>query len=75
MSNLMEDVQRCPDCMKADTLCDYHQRVLRIVSTVEKMRKVLEMVVDNTKMPHQHEDLQLRLYCLAERAREVLESN
>lgn len=36
-------------------------------------KEVLEMVVDNTKMPHQHSDLQTRLYCLAERAREVLD--
>lgn len=34
---------------------------------------VLEMVVDNTKMPHQHSDFQTRLYCLSERASEALE--
>jgi hypothetical protein len=37
-----------------------------------EMIEVLKMVEDNTKMPHQHSDLQTRLYCLAERAREVL---
>lgn len=38
-----------------------------------EMVEVLRMVEDNSKMPHQHQDLQTRLYCLAERAREVLE--
>lgn len=46
-------------------LCDHHY--------IERLKEVLEMVVDNTKMPHKHEDLQTRLYCLAERAREILE--
>jgi hypothetical protein len=36
------------------------------------MREALEMVEDNRKMPHHHDDLQTRLYCLAERAREAL---
>lgn len=31
-----------------------------------------EMVEDHTKMPHQHSDLQTRLYCLTERASEAL---
>lgn len=34
---------------------------------------LIEMVEDHRKMPHQHEDLQTRLYCLTERAREFLE--
>jgi hypothetical protein len=34
--------------------------------------EVLEMVEDHRKMPHQHEDLQTRLYCLTERAAEAL---
>lgn len=34
--------------------------------------ELAEMVRDNTKMPHQHTDPQLRLYCLAERADEIL---
>jgi hypothetical protein len=37
-----------------------------------KLRELAEMVMDNTKMPHQHTDPQLRLYCLAERAKEAL---
>lgn len=36
------------------------------------LENLAEMVMDNTKMPHQHSDLQTRLYCLSERAREVL---
>lgn len=40
---------------------------------IEDLKELAEMVEDNTKMPHQHEDLQTRLYCLAERAKEVLE--
>lgn len=39
----------------------------------EKYREVLEMVMDNRKMPHPHKDYYERLCCLAERAREVLE--
>jgi hypothetical protein len=41
----------------------------------ELMKNVLEMVEDNSKMPHRHDDLQTRLYCLAERAREALLKN
>lgn len=36
--------------------------------------KVIEMVEDHRKMPHQHSDLQTRLYCLTERATEFLKS-
>lgn len=39
---------------------------------LQETREVLEMVQDNTKMPHQHSDLQTRLYCLSERATEAL---
>lgn len=39
---------------------------------LRKIKEFIEMVEDNTKMPHQHTDPQLRLYCLAERAREIL---
>jgi hypothetical protein len=42
------------------------------VEMFDQVVEVLEMVQDNTKMPHQHTDPQLRLYCLAERAEEVL---
>lgn len=35
--------------------------------------KIIEMVEDNTKMPHPHNDPQTRLYCLAERANEFFE--
>ena len=44
----------------------------KLVEVVKELRSTLEMVEDNSKMPHQHTDLQTRLYCLAERAREVL---
>lgn len=44
-----------------------------LLAEVQKLTAVLEMVQDNTKMPHQHTDPQLRLYCLSERASEVLE--
>jgi hypothetical protein len=43
-----------------------------LIEIICKMETVLEMVVDNTKMPHEHTDPQLRLYCLSERAQEVL---
>jgi hypothetical protein len=42
------------------------------VEMLDQAVEVLNMVQDNTKMPHQHTDPQLRLYCLAERAEEVL---
>lgn len=40
---------------------------------IEDLIEVLEMVEDNRKMPHQHKDYYLRLCCLSERAKEVLE--
>lgn len=39
---------------------------------LRELGETLEMVEDNTKMPHQHSDPQLRLYCLTERAGETL---
>jgi hypothetical protein len=48
------------------------EEVNKLQSENKKLREALEMVMDNTKMPHQHSDLQTRLYCLAERAREAL---
>ena len=42
----------------------------------EKLAKsveCLEMVEDNSKMPHQHSDYYTRLCCLSERARQTLE--
>ena len=39
-----------------------------------RFREVLEMVIDNSKMPHLHADYQTRLYCLAERAQQALET-
>lgn len=47
---------------------DYAESQSKLAIAVE----VLEMVEDNTKMPHQHSDLQTRLYCLTERATEAL---
>jgi len=40
---------------------------------LSEAERVLQMVEDNTKMPHKHEDPQLRLYCLSERAHEYFE--
>ena len=45
-------------------------RLIEIEKRLEEAEEVLEMVADNTKMPHQHTEPQLRLYCLAERANE-----
>lgn len=46
--------------------------VQELKQIVKAMKIVLDMVEDNTKMSHQHTDPQLRLYCLAERANQVL---
>jgi hypothetical protein len=50
-----------------------YEELVKLKHNLELAKLVLEMVEDNSKMPHQHEDKQLRLYCLAERAREVLD--
>jgi len=51
---------------------DTIDRIIKLKAKLAAAVKVLEMVQDNTKMPHSHSDPQLRLYCLAERASEVL---
>lgn len=48
-------------------LISMQQRDERIAA----LESFLEMVIDPRKMPHQHADPQLRLYCLAERASEL----
>jgi hypothetical protein len=55
--------------------CENSERAIKAEAQNKIMREVLEMVEDNSKMPHQHSDLQTRLYCLAERAREALSKN
>ena len=62
-----------------DVVLEQDERIEELESEIvtlkeqnKKYREVLEMVEDPRKMPHQHEDLRTRLYCLAERAREVL---
>ena len=58
-----------------------YQKTMRVMdSRINELEKklnvaisILEMVEDNTKMPHKHSDFQVRLHCLAERAREALE--
>jgi hypothetical protein len=56
-----------------------HEKLEKEREENKKLREALEMVMDNTKMPHHHSDLQTRLWqeiwlldCLAERAREAL---
>lgn len=44
-------------------------------NVVYGLEEFIAMVVDNTKMPHQHSDPQLRLYCLAELAQKVLDEH
>ncbi len=41
---------------------------------LEHAERVLKMVENNALMPHKHEDPQLRLYCLSERALEYFET-
>lgn len=52
---------------------DTIDRIIKLETKLATALEGLKMVEDNTKMSHQHIDPQLRLYCLAERAREVLE--
>lgn len=42
-------------------------------SRIAALEQLAEMVIDPRKMPHQHEDLQTRMHCLQERARELME--
>jgi hypothetical protein len=57
-----------PDPFRFETVDSALKMLIRV-------KTVLEMVEDNTKMPHQHKDYYERLCCLAERAREVLEGD
>lgn len=44
--------------------------VRKLEAERDSAEEILNMVIDPRLMPHQHTDPQLRLYCLAERARE-----
>ena len=70
--------------MDKKTADDYNKLFKRIDSLdienrnlkkqIVQAEKVLEMVIDNTKMPHQHKDYYERLCCLTERASEYFET-
>ena len=44
----------------------FYQQLIRLIEA----EKLIAMVEDNRKMPHQHKDYYERLCCLSERARE-----
>jgi len=53
----------------------YEGELRELRRKVKVLESVLDMVEDNTRMPHPHSDHQTRLYCLAERAKEERENS
>jgi CHASE3 domain sensor protein len=51
---------------------DERDNCIKLEQKLAIAKEALEMVADNSKMPHQHSDYYLRLCCLSERANEVL---
>lgn len=67
----MSEIQNLKDWMTRGNgygpFVKLHEEIIILEQQNAVMKNVLEMVEDNSKMPHQHTDLQTRLYCLAER--------
>ena len=65
------------DWQTCDLIADENEALLKQVKKLqtenERLRALAEMVEDHRKMPHQHIEAQDKLYCLTERAREILE--
>ena len=47
--------------------------IIELNTNLSEAIEIIEMVEDNRKMPHQHDDYYTRLCCLSEQAREFLE--
>jgi hypothetical protein len=58
-----------------DKIKQLEHRLAETENRLKDAETVLSMAEDNTKMPHQHSDPQLRLYCLAERASEYFKKH
>jgi hypothetical protein len=73
--------------MSTEELCNWLERQTTklekerddLLAKLDEMEKkidgameVIDMVIDNSKMPHKHSDPQLRLYCLTEIASDFL---
>lgn len=54
-------------------ICNRDEEIWGLQNEMREALEIIEMVADNRKMPHQHEDYHTRLCCLAERANEFLE--
>jgi hypothetical protein len=54
-------------------LNDKIEEIQKLQAQLDEANKVIDMVENNTKMPHQHKDYYERLCCLSERAREYKE--
>ena len=73
LNKIYEESKEIPKIIEALTYIeDDRDRILKNLTQERERREsaegVLEMVQDNTKMPHKHENKQDRLYCLSERA-------
>lgn len=64
------------DCFLPDTFeiynssNDQQKKINALKEQLAEANEVIEMVVDNTKMPHEHKDYYERLCCLSERGNE-----
>lgn len=47
------------------------EEIHQLETKLQVALEFIDMVEDNSKMPHQHSDYYLRLCCLAERATEI----
>lgn len=65
----------CASCAGVNSvnLTNYRDAVKNNFNKIKDALILIDMVEDNSKMPHPHADPQTRLYCLAERAREFKE--
>jgi hypothetical protein len=58
---------------KDASILEMNKKIKKLQAQLDKALRVIDMVEDNTKMPHQHKDYYERLCCLSERARELKE--
>ena len=63
-------VKECKCEVNTSVNNDLVNRNLKLKQQLKAAHKVIDMVEDNTKMPHQHKDYYERLCCLSERANE-----
>ena len=71
---------KCSACSRCigiirDQTDELEQQLKETQARLDSATEIIGMIQDNTKMPHQHLDPHLRLYCLADKADEWLKQN